>query len=432
MIWLWMRDYVLHTGPVFNTHFVNRICLAGLIAIVSVRMWTRCVTAPSVLSTPGHMVDFSLNLDLANKTCDQRRYPPNFVYPLPGILFWRAMDALDFRVGTVIWLLVLPASMIGSLFVAEALVGRRWQPYGGIVMALAFAAMEYYLIWDLKAANTNSFYLVLVLLGCWCWQKDRPILAGTLLAASVSIKLYSIVFLLYIVARREWRIGLSMLSALLIFFVGIPMVYFGWHDTFVLTNQWISAVVATSRAGFIYPAYRVSLSWIATLLMNPTASGGKLNLANCNPNTVAVTIKLLYLGWALAVAGYFASTWSFGRPDKNQPLPFLWHVSVLLFCLLPVSSVLEPHHLVVLLLPAVCLIHVMFADEFPKRIRALAGLTVALGACLTELSPRYPLRGVGVQATLLAYLAGIWIIHRGQCRSPLHPLAPGRSSANRI
>ena len=400
-----------------KTQVVGRICLAALVLVVGVRMWSRLASTPGHLPTPARMGDYSRNVTLAKRTCEEREYPPGFVHPVPAVVFWNVLDSFGFVPGATAWLLVLPASMLGCLWLSKSLAGGTGDRHGDLAMALAFAAVEYYLLWDLKVANINSFYLVLILLGVWCWQEDRPVWAGILLGASVALKLYSIAFLPYLFFRKAPRIGFSMLISIAVLFVGVPVLYLGWHDTLLLTRQWIDVVRSTSSPGYVYPAYKVSLSWIALVLLNPDASGGRLNLLNCSLESITWVVRIICLGWALLVLGYFAHTSVLGLSPtvKHKRLALALDSSVILLCLLPASSTLQPHHLVVLLLPAIVLTLVLFDKDFPARARAVAGLTVGMGACLTEFSPHYPLRGVGVLLTLSVYLAGIWIVRCTCC-----------------
>ena len=51
-------------------------------------------------------------------------------------------------------------------------------------MTIAFIAVNYYLLSDLRAININSFCLLLILLGTGCWQQKEPGLAGILLGTA--------------------------------------------------------------------------------------------------------------------------------------------------------------------------------------------------------------------------------------------------------
>jgi hypothetical protein len=400
---------------------VNRVCVDALVVYVALVMLGKFATNPTHLPTTPDMVDYRLNIDLSKSICDHLQYPPNFAYPLPGVLFWHGFGALNFNVGCLAWLFLLPACMIGSFVLARKLACDYEDRFYGIGMAIAFAATVYYLVWDLKAVNINSIYLAVVLFAVWCWQKEKIICAGILLAFATAVKVYSIAFLPYILLRREWRLAFTMLAAIAVFYVGIPVLYFGWHDALMLTRQWIAAVLSTSNPEYAlhYSAYkyRVSLTWIAMLLLNPEASGGTLNIFNWSITSVGIAVKLASLVWLAMIASYFAANPQSGINPKHKRLAFTLDVSVLLFCLLLASPVLEPHHPVVLLVPAVCMARVLFDAGFAKAVRAAAGLTLGISACLIGLF-HSPFRGVGVLLGMAAYLACIWIIRRA-IRAPL-------------
>jgi hypothetical protein len=403
---------------------VNRLCLPVLIILVAWVSWGHFGFRPPSVK-PLRMEDYSLNVEAARRVCDEGRYPPNFVYPPATVLFWHAFDSLGSPAGFLLWLVVLPASLIGCLWLAARLARGTAGPGDGIVMAVAFAAVNHYLLWDLRTINVNSFYLLLVLLGAWCWRRKQPSLAGILFGASVAVKIYSVLLLLYVIFRRQWRIALAMAATIAVCFVVLPICCFGWHDALVLDRDWLQAIGATNRPEFLlnFYGYNVSLSWIALVLMNPAASQGKLNFVDWSPERIALLVKAACLVWGVLVAGYFASTWRRETEENRQPLALLLDLSLLLLCPLPASPFLQPHHPVPLLVPAVCLVWAALDAGFPTRVRLMAGGTVGLGFCLTRLGPGYPLRGVGVMLTLLAYLGGIWMLRLAASRR----VAPGQA-----
>ena len=95
------------------------------------------------------MFDYSINIRATRKICDHGYYPPNFAYPLPAVLLFNAVDSLGSPLGPLAWLLLLSASMIGCLLLSERLVAGKGGCYGGVTMAIAFAGVYSYLIWDL-------------------------------------------------------------------------------------------------------------------------------------------------------------------------------------------------------------------------------------------------------------------------------------------
>lgn len=406
---------------------VNRVCVAALIGFIVIGALARLVPARSHLPNRANMYDYTLNTELSGQVCEQKLYPPNFAYPLPGVLFWRMFGDLNFGVGAMAWLLILPASMIGSVFLCDGLLGIEEARvlYWGVSMVVGCIAAEYFLKWDIRVNNVNSFYLFFVLWGAWCWQKEKLIWAGILLAAATALKIYSVAFLPYILFRKEWRLAFAMIIAMAIFFIVLPMFYFGVSETVVLTKQWLAAIHSDSRPEFMmsYPARKVSLTWIAVLLMNPLASHGRYNLLNYSFHSIGTILDVVYLIWALLIIGYFVINLRSEVAPERKKLAFMLDISVLLFCFFPASVFLQPHHLAVLVVPAICLARVMLAGDFAEKFRKIAGVTLVAGLVLNEAIPN-PFRGIGIMVTVMLYLASIYIIRRGLCLDLQAPRIP--------
>jgi hypothetical protein len=111
-------------------------------------------------------------------------------------------------------------------------------------------------------------------------------------------------------------------------------------------------------------------------------------------------------------AAYFVINWRSNVAAERKRLAFTLDISVLLLCFFPASPFLEPHHLVVLLVPAVCLAGILLSRDFERKYRIIAGSTLAAGLILTE-AIRNPYRSMGVMLTVMIYLIGIYLIRRG-------------------
>ena len=77
---------------------VNGVCVGVLIAIVAVVMWWRFLSVPPPRITPKRMDDYAKNVKITRLICERRQYPPDFAYPVPAVLMWRAVDSLGFQV----------------------------------------------------------------------------------------------------------------------------------------------------------------------------------------------------------------------------------------------------------------------------------------------------------------------------------------------
>ncbi len=397
----------------WNWGLVSRLSVTVLILLIGVRVISRVWEAPGHLLTPNRMGDFGLNVELARQTVEHRAYAPDFAYPVPAVALWWWADRLGFTLSAYLWLVIFSAGMIACLWFCRQLSAEGADLAGGVVIATAFGATEYYQLWELSTVNVNSLYLALVLLGVWSWTRRWLAAAGLLLAASIALKLYSVALIPCLLWRREWRILFWLIGGLIVFFIGVPTLCFGWHDMLTLTRSWVQAVATTSQPDYTYPAYKVSVVWIAKVLLTAGASPGNHNLVSWDNRAAAHAAHLVVLGWICLVAVYCflalrADGW---RPARYQRSALLLDVSVALLFLLPASPTLQPHHLVVLLLPATCFARVVFSPQSSTSSKILASAILLGGILLTE-AAHYPLRGIGVFLTLVLYLAGLMVFRR--------------------
>lgn len=79
---------------------------------------------------------------------------------------------------------------------------------------------------ELEWGNCNLIILAAVLLAIR-WIVTRPILAGVLLALAAALKYLPILFLVWLVARRQWRAAAAMLVGLMTLLL-VPALQVGW------------------------------------------------------------------------------------------------------------------------------------------------------------------------------------------------------------
>ncbi len=410
-----------HVRNVTTWRSFNWLCIIIVLVLLEVRMWNhRGPHKATTLPVPAGMGDFDVNTKASAKLCrdPDHHYWRDFVYPPPAVLLWQAFEKLGYPAGAVAWLALLSSALAGCLLVATGITGKGpvrqavLDPPSGLILALAFAATEYYCIWDLSVVNVNSIYLFLVLGGLWAWLSNRRGFAGVLLAASVALKIYSIIFLPFLLFRREWRMACAMLVSLGFFFLVVPSTYFGVAEGMAITQNWLQTVAAASGPDYLldYTGFKISLSWIVMLLLDPRASGGKLNVLNCSPELVLWLMRAIYACWMLLVAVYFATSRRESLDTSRGRIAFALDVSVLLMFPLPLSPFLQPPHPLVLVVPAIALLRYAFESPRPLAKRWLAAFVVASG-CFVELTPN-PWRGLGAMLTIALFFAGIWMVRR--------------------
>jgi hypothetical protein len=121
-----------------------------------------------------------------------------------------------------------------------------------------------------------------------------------------------------------------------------------------------------------------------------------------SPHAALWLTRALQAGWLIAVVAWLARA---GRGDgefENGPVEVA-RTGVLLLAMLFVSPLLEPHHGVLLLLPALLALHVVFDGGRPWRLRRGLTAVVSVSFLATLLAPSGLGKGLAVNASLLLY-----------------------------
>jgi hypothetical protein len=224
------------------------------------------------------------------------RYPPLF------LLLFIPFALLPLRLAAVIWA-ALKFAALGLL--ARALFSRlRIYAYGfqflSLLPALPYLAVEFHY------GNVQFFIFALVAAAFLCLE-DRPWLAAFALALAISIKVWPLFFVPYLVARKRTAVAASAV-ALTVLLTLLPAGYFGWHSNASLLHQWaqqeLGVASTAGEPGLVgFPSqslHSVLMRFFVSLNYAELTDSNypKLNLGNFDPQTV----EALWL--ALAAAGY--------------------------------------------------------------------------------------------------------------------------------
>lgn len=313
-------------------------------------------------------------------------YPPAYVVLMLG---WLKLGALAFPA----WIALAIASLLAIVVVGAKETGLAARPGGFAVAALSVLVVSYAVGWDLKSRNVNLAYLLAIMAALWLGQR-RPALAGLLLSLSVAIKLYSVLFIPWLVWRRRWAWLAWTLAGIALWFVVLPMVVFGPAEAILLTKAWWIALGPASEPAYqaIFPGYLISLH--KTL-------AGVLSLPPTDALVIYAT-RAVQLAWLTPIA------WMLWR----LPLDDLSAGALLVLAPLPLGPVLQPHHAAVMLLPVLVLLGDV-VDDGQTRTRRLACIA-ALVACfvLTQTGPAGTWRGVGILLATLVLAVAVGALSR--------------------
>lgn len=315
-------------------------------------------------------------------------YPPAYVVLMLG---WLKLGSLAFPG----WIALGIASLLAIVTVGAKQTGLAARPGGFAIAALAVLVVSYAVGWDLKSRNVNLAYLLAIMLALWLGAR-RPALAGLLLSLSVAIKLYSVLFIPWLVWQRRWAWLGWTLAGIALWFVVLPALVFGPSETVLLTKAWWIALGPASEPAYqaIFPGYLISLhKTLASLLSLPPTDG-----------VVIGATRAVQLAWLALIAGML---WRLKLDDLSAG-------ALLVLAPLPLGPVLQPHHAAVMLLPALVLLGDV-VDDGRTRTRRLACIA-ALVACfvLTQTGPAGTWRGVGILLATLVLGVAVGFAQRGK------------------
>ena len=366
--------------------------------------------------------DYSMNINLSLDVINNLVYPPlsdGFFYPPPNLLLRVGLGELGLEVSGILWILLLILSLFGIFEASFYLLGLSNHPAKYVFALLALMSVEYWVEFDLRALNGNLLYLVSLLLALVFSHKSSPYAAGFFLAFSIVLKLYSVVFLPYFLIKRQYRLCLAASLWLGVFFIALPIAYFGIHDAVGLTMNWVQLVLS-SRGSMNFPwevpSYLISLH--KTLLILLTEKGGKGldNVMNISEDRVLFITQVAQYLWLILVAFYFWSSCQKPLRDHTGPA-LIMDAGVLMLLTLPLSPALQPHHGVVLLVPAILLVAVVLDHKQPLFLR-WSTLTLALtGGLTTQFGPCCSIRGMGMIISVVLFMSALILIRISGYRS---------------
>jgi hypothetical protein len=224
------------------------------------------------------------------------RYPPLF------LVLFIPFALLPLRLAAIVWA-ALKFGVLGLL--ARALFFRLGTRSLGLQLLSVVPALPYLAV-ELHYGNAQFFVFALVA-AALLFLDERPTLAATALALAISVKVWPLFFVPYLMARKRVRVA----GMALIFTAGfalVPAGYFGWHDNASLLHQWADqefgvAMTAGEPAIVGFPSQSMH-----SVLMRFLGSVNYANLTDANYpklNVATLDLRLLEFVWLiLATAGY--------------------------------------------------------------------------------------------------------------------------------
>ncbi|HVU90024.1 MAG TPA: glycosyltransferase family 87 protein [Pirellulales bacterium] len=163
-----------------------------------------------------------------------------FHYPPARAMIDAVTAWLPYRVDRALWLVATCAGLAWCVrfwSTIGAAPGRRW----GLPAGIAVAVMGCYIVRDLPECGLQLFLLCMLSVGLWALLRGRPALCGWSLGLAAVYKVTPVIFLPYLLWKRQWRAA-GWMAAASACFCALPAVYLGWQKDVTLHRQWLSFV----------------------------------------------------------------------------------------------------------------------------------------------------------------------------------------------
>lgn len=329
-----------------------------------------------------------------------------------------------------------------ALTAASILICFRWvKPSGRPLPSWFQAGVMFFslrpILSDLHHGNNNLLILFLIVASLEAWRRGHDVLAGLILALSISYKVTPALFVIYFLLRGSWRAAGATVLGVGVFLLIVPSLIIGpGFNAECLGTWWYRMLSPFLTSGATSPQeINQSMVGVLTRLLTATKTGDgrydvhiALNLVSWPPAVVGMLVKGLSVGLLILLA-VFCRT----RTERRDDPRLIGEFSLVVLTMLFLSERSWKHHFVTLLLPYTYLM-AQFAFSglrWPPRLTlagAMWGSVFLMATTSTELGGVFG-RGQGhkvaqgygmfLWAAVLLYVATAWRVCAERNRLPL-------------
>ena len=383
-----MRDRLLHS--------LNVLSLVVLIALpfawsVGTPMW-------GSVSWLDRIVDFKLIHEHSRVVVIDHVYPAVFPYPPSAICFFYLFGMFPFSSSALVWLVVIAAATTSTFILLSRLVGLEQHPLRWFITLVGMGSVGYFIVTDLRASNCNMIYLLLLTVGITHLHEGQIKRGSLFLAASMSLKLYSVATFAYLIARGDWRTALRT---------------FGW-----LALLWMVLPLATYGLDGSLAVYRAWWDQVQRLMLGPDHYDF-MNLASLRkglyaqyPIETATQILVFCRGtWGglLAVSLILAAV-STRRGSTRGGIDWALGAGLMALAIGATSPFLEVYHFVPAALLSMGFLGIICNQRESARLRLLMGSTMLAAWSILKFGPKGTERGIGLYAYAVCLAAGLILV----------------------
>jgi uncharacterized membrane protein len=173
----------------------------------------------------------------------QHKYLPIFAALMVPFSWLPLMQA------KAVWLCLSIAIVAGFIAVSLRLLPRRSAAPAVIVAFTVLSMLKFY-AHELSLGQSNALMALCVVAGFACLARGRPVLAGWLLALSVVVKPYPIIFLPYLLLKSRFVTFLVFLGLVAIS-VALPAMLYGVKGNWALLESWLRTVADSTPVNLL-------------------------------------------------------------------------------------------------------------------------------------------------------------------------------------
>jgi hypothetical protein len=172
-------------------------------------------------------------------------WPMHYRYPPLFLLLVAPLTLLPVRISATLWLVAKLAVLVLLVRAIWRRLGPRWNLWAVLIPVLVVTP---YLILDFRYGNVQLFIFGLTA-AALLWSDSRPWGSAFALSLAISVKVWPLFFVPYLLALRRYRVAAASL-ALTAALTVLPAVYLGGARTLDLLAEWADQELVT-QAGEI-------------------------------------------------------------------------------------------------------------------------------------------------------------------------------------
>jgi hypothetical protein len=295
-------------------------------------------------------------------------YPPFFAFlNIPLVL-------LPIEIVIVLWTIASVALLGWSMTAFYAgMAGRpffslpaktRW-----VVFFFTLLLTARFIFFHLQGGQSDIFVLALAVLGLVLLSGKKKVRAGVAIGLSIVLKITTLPFGFWFLARRSWKVLAGIVLGGLIG-VMLPALVVGPKKDFYYHQQWFNQVFRNNAVVSNYSSGVGNLSLRALLgrFFQNTQAFEYHGLSYQFTITELPPRVIVLIGWLLMAAIALAIIWYAGRYRNASTLVSDWGGYALVFSLIPsFSTWTEVHHLVLLVPSYLYVVHLWYGRYVTDR-----------------------------------------------------------------